>query len=156
MSTIPVSLDSMQRVERAQFKTAKKFSVTSPIDGAAFADVPDCGAAEARMAADRAAAAFVKWKETTAYGRSAILKKWLALMQANQLEMARIMALEMGKPITEGLGEMRYAESFVEWYAEEAKRVYGETVPSQFAHKRVMILRQPAGVVYAITPWNFP
>ena len=156
MSTIPISLDSMKRVERAQFQTAKKFAVTSPIDGAAFAEVPDCGAGEARLAADRAASAFAKWKETTAYERSAILKKWLARMQANEPEMTRIMALEMGKPVTEGLGEMRYAESFVEWYAEEAKRVYGETVPSQFGHKRIMVLRQPAGVVYAITPWNFP
>ncbi|MBZ5603130.1 MAG: NAD-dependent succinate-semialdehyde dehydrogenase [Acidobacteriia bacterium] len=146
----------MKRVSRAQPKAAKTFTVTSPIDGAPFADVADCGAAEARAAADRAAAAFAKWKDTTAYERSAILKRWLALMQANQPEMARIMTLEMGKPVTEGLGEMRYAESFVEWYAEEAKRVYGDTVPSQFAHKRILVLKQPAGVVYAITPWNFP
>ena len=132
------------------------FALISPIDGKQFAEVPDCGAAEARAAADRSVAAFAKWKETTAYERSAILKQWLALMQANEAELARIMALEMGKPVTEGLGEMRYAGSFVEWYAEEAKRVYGETVPSQFANKRVMVLKQPSGVVYAITPWNFP
>jgi len=156
MSTIPVSLESIKRVGRAQFQTEKTFTVKTPIDGSAFVDVADCGAEEARVAADRAAAAFAKWKETTAYERSAILRRWLGLMQANEPEMARIMALEMGKPVTEGLGEMRYAESFVEWYAEEAKRVYGETVPSQFAHKRIMVLKQPAGVVYAITPWNFP
>ncbi len=156
MSTIPVSIEAMKRIERAQFNTPKNFVLTSPIDGAVFAAVADCGAAEARLAADRAAPAFAKWKDTTAYERSAVLKRWAGLMQANEPEMARIMALEMGKPVTEGLGEMRYAESFVEWYAEEAKRVYGETAPSQFAHKRIMVLRQPAGVVYAITPWNFP
>ena len=156
MSTIPATLESMKRVDRAQFKARKTFALTSPIDGAVFAEVADCGVEEARVAADRAAAAFAKWKETTAYERSAILRRWLGLMQANEPEMARIMALEMGKPVTEGLGEMRYAESFVEWYAEEAKRVYGETIPSQFAHKRVLVLKQPSGVVYAITPWNFP
>src|SRR5262249_56929557 len=108
------------------------------------------------LAVDRAAEAFANWKDTTAYERSVILKRWLALIQANEPEMARIMTLKMGKPITEALGEMRYAESFVEWYAEEAKRVYGETVPSQLANKRIVVMKQPAGVVYAITPWNFP
>jgi succinate-semialdehyde dehydrogenase/glutarate-semialdehyde dehydrogenase len=156
MSTVPVSIEAIQRVQRAQFKTSKTFPVISPIDGVAFAEIADCGAEEARLAADRSAAAFAKWKDVTAYERSAILKRWLALMQSNEPEMARIMALEMGKPVTEGLGEMKYAESFVEWYAEEAKRVYGETVPSQFPNKRVMVLKQPSGVVYAITPWNFP
>jgi succinate-semialdehyde dehydrogenase/glutarate-semialdehyde dehydrogenase len=156
MSTIPVSLDAMKRAGRAEFQTSKKFTLTSPIDGAAFAEIADCGAGEARLAADRAAAAFAKWKDTTAYERSAVLRRWLELMRSNEPEMVRIMALEMGKPVTEGLGEMRYAESFVEWYAEEAKRVYGETVPSQFGHKRILVLKQPSGVVYAITPWNFP
>ncbi len=156
MSTIAVSMQSIERVQRAQFKTAKTFPVTSPIDGVAFAEIADCGPDQARTAADRSAAAFAKWKDTTAYERSAIMKRWLALIQSNEPEMVRIMALEMGKPVTEGLGEMRYAESFVEWYAEEAKRVYGETVPSQFANKRIAVLKQPSGVVYAITPWNFP
>src|SRR5579862_2926811 len=156
MSTLPVSIDSVKRAQRAQFKTGKSFEVKSPIDGAVFAEVSDCGAEEARFAADRAAEAFARWKETTAYERSAIMRRWLGLIQQNEPEMIRIMALEMGKPVTEGLGEMRYAESFVEWYAEEAKRVYGESVPSQFAHKRVLVIKQPAGVVYAITPWNFP
>ena len=156
MSTVPVSIESVKRVQRAQFKAGKTFELKSPIDGAAFAEVADCGADEARLAADRAAQAFAKWKDTTAYERSGILRRWLALMQENEPEMVRIMALEMGKPVTEGLGEMRYAESFVEWYAEEAKRVYGDMVPSQFAHKRILVLKQPSGVVYAITPWNFP
>ncbi|HUA84352.1 MAG TPA: NAD-dependent succinate-semialdehyde dehydrogenase [Bryobacteraceae bacterium] len=143
------------RLDRAP-KTARTFKIHTPIDGSAFAEAPDCGAEEARAAAHRAAAAFESWKRTTAYERAAILKRWHALMLQNEPEMVRLMALEMGKPVSEGLGELKYAESFVEWYAEEAKRVYGDTIPSQFAHKRILVARQPAGVVYAITPWNFP
>ncbi|HLH37548.1 MAG TPA: NAD-dependent succinate-semialdehyde dehydrogenase [Bryobacteraceae bacterium] len=143
------------RLERAP-KAARTFKVHSPIDGGAFAEAPDCGAEDARNAADRAASAFESWKRTTAYERAAILKRWHALMIQNEPEMIRLMAMEMGKPVTEGLGELKYAESFVEWYAEEAKRIYGDTIPSQFAHKRIMVARQPTGVVYAITPWNFP
>jgi len=144
------------RIERSQPHAGRSFPIHTPIDGSVFAEVPDCGAEQARRAADRAAAAFEKWKQTTAYERAAILRRWSALIVQNEAEMVRIMALEMGKPVTEGLGEMKYAESFIEWYAEEAKRVYGETIPSQFAHKRILVARQPAGVVYAITPWNFP
>jgi succinate-semialdehyde dehydrogenase/glutarate-semialdehyde dehydrogenase len=137
-------------------KTARSFPVHTPIDGSVFAEAPDCGVEEARQAADRAAAAIESWKRSTAYERAAILKRWHALIVQNEAEMVRLMAMEMGKPVTEGLGELKYAESFVEWYAEEAKRVYGETIPSQFPHKRILVARQPAGVVYAITPWNFP
>jgi succinate-semialdehyde dehydrogenase/glutarate-semialdehyde dehydrogenase len=155
-SAIQISAELLQRIEGAEPKTAKTFDVRTPIDGSVFAQAPDCGAPEALAAADRAARAFESWKATSAYERAAILKRWQALISANQVEMARLMALEMGKPVTEGLGELRYSEGFVEWYAEEAKRVYGETIPSQFAHKRILVLKQPAGVVYAITPWNFP
>jgi len=130
--------------------------VSSPIDGCVVASVPDCGAAEARLALDRAAAAFETWKGTTAYERAAIMKKWHALIQANEPLLAELMTLEMGKPITESAGEVRYGASFVEWYAEEAKRIGGETIASQFAHKRLHAIKQPSGVVYAITPWNFP
>jgi succinate-semialdehyde dehydrogenase/glutarate-semialdehyde dehydrogenase len=157
MTSAPqISAELLRRIEDAQLKTAKSFDVQTPIDGSMIARAADCGAAEAREAADRAARAFESWKSTTAYERAAILKRWQALISANQVEMARLMALEMGKPVTEGLGELRYSEGFVEWYAEEAKRVYGETIPSQFAHKRILVLKQPAGVAYAITPWNFP
>jgi succinate-semialdehyde dehydrogenase / glutarate-semialdehyde dehydrogenase len=155
-STIQISAELMRRIDGAQASTAGKFDVRTPIDGSVFAQAADCGPAEAQEAADRAARAFETWKKTTAYERSAILKRWQALISANQVEMARLMALEMGKPVTEGLGELRYSEGFVEWYAEEAKRVYGEIIPSQFGHKRLLAVRQPAGVVYAITPWNFP
>ena len=146
---------AIPRLERAA-KSARTFPLRTPIDGSVFAEAPDCGAEEARAAADRAAAAFDSFKRTTAYERAAILKRWHALMIENEAEMIRLMAMEMGKPVSEGLGELKYAESFVEWYAEEAKRVYGDTIPSQFAHKRILAIRQPAGVVYAITPWNFP
>jgi succinate-semialdehyde dehydrogenase / glutarate-semialdehyde dehydrogenase len=132
------------------------FDVKSPIDGRVVASVPDCGAAEAMQALDRAVPAFDKWKRTTAYERSAIMKKWHALIQANEPVLAELMSLEMGKPVSESVGEVRYGAAFVEWYAEEAKRIAGETVESQFAHKRLHAIKQPSGVVYAITPWNFP
>ena len=157
MTTIDaVSSTMLRSIERAQIATPRTFEVRSPIDGAVFATVADCGPEQAREAADRAVAVFASWKQTTAYERSAILRRWMTLIVERSSELARLMAMEMGKPVTEGLGEVRYAASFVEWYAEEAKRVCGETLPSQFAHKRILVMRQPAGVVYAITPWNFP
>jgi len=107
-----------------------KFAIQSPIDGSVVGEVADNGPEEARRAIDRAAAAFVSWKQTTAYERSAILRRWLALLVEREQELARLMALEMGKPLAEAVGELRYSASFVEWYAEEAKRVYGETLPS--------------------------
>lgn len=143
-------------LKRAQPAAPRTFAVQSPIDGSVFAQVADCGAEEARRAIDRAAAAFVSWKLTTAYERSAILRRWLALLVEREAEMARLMSIEMGKPLAEAVGELRYSASFVEWYAEEAKRVYGETVPSQFRHKRILVTRQPAGIVFGITAWNFP
>jgi succinate-semialdehyde dehydrogenase/glutarate-semialdehyde dehydrogenase len=158
MITIKPGLSSevLERIERAQPATARKFEIESPIDSGSFAQVSDCGSGEAQAAADRAVEAFGAWKQTTAYERSAVLRRWMGLIVEHSTALARLMAMEMGKPVTEGAGEVRYAASFVEWFAEEAKRIYGETIPSQFANKRIMVLRQPAGVVYAITPWNFP
>jgi succinate-semialdehyde dehydrogenase / glutarate-semialdehyde dehydrogenase len=130
--------------------------VINPATGQVVAEVRDSGAAEARAVADASVEAYQKWRKTTAYERSAILRRWNDLILAHTDELARLIAQEMGKPVTEAKGEVRYAASFVEWFAEEAKRVYGETVPSQFAHKRLMVLRQPVGPVYAVTPWNFP
>ena len=133
-----------------------RFAVMNPATGTAVADAPDNGPAEARAAAARTVAAFATWKATTAYERSAILEAWTGAILAHEDELARLMAQEMGKPVTEARGEVRYAASFVKWYAEEAKRVYGETIPSQAAHKRLFVRPQPVGPVYAITPWNFP
>ena len=132
------------------------FEVMSPATGMAVARVPDNGVADARAAAAKAVAAFTTWRKTTAYERSGILRAWASAIMAEEASLGRLMAQEMGKPVTEARGEVRYAVSFVEWYAEEAKRVYGTTIPSQAAHKRLLVQPQPVGPVYAITPWNFP
>jgi succinate-semialdehyde dehydrogenase/glutarate-semialdehyde dehydrogenase len=154
--TARLSEQTLDRLWRAQPAPARSFTVRSPIDGEDLAQIADSGADEAARAADRAATAFASWKEATAYERSALLRRWSALMQEHAGDLVPLMAMEMGKPVTEAAGELRYSMSFVDWSAEEAKRVTGETIPSQFAHKRVLVLRQPAGVVFAITPWNFP
>jgi succinate-semialdehyde dehydrogenase/glutarate-semialdehyde dehydrogenase len=105
---------------------------------------------------DAAVRGFASWCNTTAYERATILRKWNDLILSEVDSLARMISQEMGKPVAEARGEVRYAAGFIEWYAEEAKRVYGETIPSQFAHKRLFVLKQPVGPVYAITPWNFP
>jgi succinate-semialdehyde dehydrogenase/glutarate-semialdehyde dehydrogenase len=130
--------------------------VQNPATGARVDSVPNAGLAEARAAARRAVEAFPAWRDRTAYERSAILRQWFALILRDEDRIARLMTDEMGKPITESRGEVKYAAAFVEWYAEEAKRVYGETVPSQLVHKRLIVRPQPVGPVYAVTPWNFP
>ncbi len=132
------------------------FEVMSPATGKAVASVADNGVPEARAAAARAVSAFATWRKTTAYERAAVLRAWSAAILAEEAALGRLMAQEMGKPVTEGRGEVKYAVTFVDWYAEEAKRVYGTTVPSQMAHKRLIVQPQPVGPVYAITPWNFP
>jgi succinate-semialdehyde dehydrogenase / glutarate-semialdehyde dehydrogenase len=132
------------------------FPVMSPSTGLQVGEVLDAGPDEARRCADAAVAAFPSWRASTAYERAAILRRWNDLVLAHADELARIIAQEMGKPVAEARGEVRYAASFIEWYAEEAKRVYGETLPSQAAGKRLIVNRQPVGPVYAITPWNFP
>jgi succinate-semialdehyde dehydrogenase/glutarate-semialdehyde dehydrogenase len=134
----------------------RTFAVKSPIDDRVLAEIADCGAAEARAAADAAVEAFDKWRRTTAYERAAIMRRWHDLMMRDLETIARTITLEMGKPITEARGEVRYAAGFVEWYVEEAKRIYGQTIPSQFSHKRLFALPQPVGPVYGVTPWNFP
>ncbi len=132
------------------------FKIVNPATGSTVGEVPDCGVAEGRLAADAAVRAFASWRNTTAYERAAILRRWNDLILGEVDSIARLISQEMGKPVTEARGEVRYAAGFVEWFAEEAKRVYGETIPSQFAHKRLFVLKQPVGPVYAITPWNFP
>ncbi len=134
----------------------KSFDIRSPIDGRVIGSVPDCGPNEACAALDRAAKAFETWKRTTAYERASVMKRWHGLIQANEPVLAELMSIEMGKPVTESVGEVRYGAAFVEWYAEEAKRIAGETIESQFACKRLHAIKQPSGIVYAITPWNFP
>ena len=130
--------------------------VENPATGAVIAHVPNHGAAEAQQAVDAAEAAFRIWSKKLAKERCAILKTWFSLIMANADDLALIMTSEQGKPLAEAKGEVVYAASFVEYYAEEAKRIYGETIPSPFPNARVMVTRQPVGVIAAITPWNFP
>ena len=136
--------------------TATTFEVRDPWDRTLVARVADAGEAEAREAADHAVTAFASWSRTSAWEKSAILRRWFDAILAHEGELAELMAREMGKPVTEARGEVKYAAGFVEYYAEEAKRIHGETIPSQFAHKRLHTNLKPVGPVYAITPWNFP
>jgi succinate-semialdehyde dehydrogenase / glutarate-semialdehyde dehydrogenase len=130
--------------------------VDNPADGTVLSRVPRFGAAEATRAVEAAEEAFRSWSKKTAKERSVVLRRWFDLMIANKEDLALIMTSEQGKPITEARGEVDYAASFVEFYAEEAKRVYGETIPSHRADARILVIRQPIGVIAAITPWNFP
>jgi succinate-semialdehyde dehydrogenase/glutarate-semialdehyde dehydrogenase len=130
--------------------------VHNPATGEKVGTVPDMGAAETRRAIDAAHAAFPAWAATTARERGAILRKWFDLMIANQEDLATIMTAEQGKPLAESKGEIAYAASFIDWFAEEGKRIYGDVIPTPQSDKRLVVLRQPIGVVAAITPWNFP
>ena len=134
----------------------KTFSVTNPATSAVLDSAPDATPDDARSAIERSVTAFAAWKSKTAFERSAVLRKWYELILKDEDTLARLMTQEMGKPITESRGEVKYAAAFVEWYAEEAKRAYGEIVPSHAGNKRLFATRQPVGPVYAVTPWNFP
>ncbi len=136
--------------------TSSTFDVVSPATGVHLAAVADCGEAEARAAADASVEAFGGWRQTTAYERAAILTRWNDLILRDEAWLGELMAREMGKPVTEARGEARYAAGFVSYYAGEAIRVHGETIPSQFARKRLLVNARPVGPVYAVTPWNFP
>lgn len=131
-------------------------AVENPATGTVIGCVPRFGAAEATAAVERAADAFRIWSKKTAKERSILLRRWFDLMIANKEDLALIMTSEQGKPLAEARGEIDYAASFVEFYAEEAKRIYGETIPSHRADARIIVTRQPIGVIAAITPWNFP
>ena len=134
----------------------RHFPVTNPATGAVLTEVPDLGADETRAAIDAAQAAFPGWAARTAKDRSVILRRWFDLMIANADALAALMTAEQGKPLAEARGEVVYGASFIEWFAEEAKRAYGETIPTTVGTKRYLTIRQPVGVVAAITPWNFP
>jgi succinate-semialdehyde dehydrogenase/glutarate-semialdehyde dehydrogenase len=132
------------------------FDVVNPATGEVLASLPDMGAAETAVAIDAAYAAQPAWAALPAKDRSAVLRKWFDLMVANADELAAILTAEMGKPLPEARGEIVYAAAYVEWYAEEAKRIYGETIPAGQTDKRMLVIKQPVGVVGTITPWNFP
>ncbi|MCY4461965.1 MAG: NAD-dependent succinate-semialdehyde dehydrogenase [Albidovulum sp.] len=132
------------------------FPVLNPSRGDVITEVADLGVAEARRAIDAAEAAWKKWASLTGKERANILRKWYDLMMENADDLAAILTAEMGKPFAESKGEIAYGASFVEWYAEEAKRVYGETVPATMKGTKIVVIKQPVGVVASITPWNFP
>jgi succinate-semialdehyde dehydrogenase/glutarate-semialdehyde dehydrogenase len=130
--------------------------VTNPATGEVLGTVPNMGAEETRAAIDAADAAWPAWRAMTAKERAAILRRWNDLMLANQDDLARLMTAEQGKPLAEAKGEVAYAASFIEWFAEEGKRIYGDTIPGHQRDKRIIVLKEPIGVCAAITPWNFP
>ncbi len=135
---------------------SSRFDITDPATGAVLASVANLGPAETEAAIAAANAAWPAWKAKTAKERSIILRKWYDLLMANQDDLGRIMTAEQGKPLPEAKGEVAYGASFVEWFAEEAKRVNGETLPQFDNTRRLLVLKQPIGVCAAITPWNFP
>jgi succinate-semialdehyde dehydrogenase/glutarate-semialdehyde dehydrogenase len=130
--------------------------VDNPATGEVVGVVPRLGRGETHHAIDAAARAFPSWRKKTAKERAQVLRRWFDLMLANQDDLARLMTTEQGKPLAESRGEVAYAAGFLEWFGEEAKRVYGDTIPAHQADKRIVVLKEPVGVVACITPWNFP
>ncbi len=136
--------------------SAKTMVVTNPANGKGFAEVPLMGRAEAARAIVAAESAQKSWKMLTAAARAAILQRWFDLIMLHKEDLAQLLTAEQGKPLAEARGEVNYAASFVAWFAEEAKRVYGEVIPAPMGDRRLLVLKQPIGVTAAITPWNFP
>ena len=136
--------------------SGKSVPVLNPSSGEQIATVPDMGADETRRAIEAAEVAQKLWARKTAKDRASVLKKWFELIMANQDDLGAILTAEMGKPLAEAKGEIAYGASFIEWFAEEAKRIYGDVIPGHQEDKRIVVLKQPIGVVGAITPWNFP
>ena len=140
----------------ADADSGKTLAVTNPADGAVLGTVPDMRGAETRRAIDAANSAWPAWRARTAKERHAILLRWFNLMMQHQEDLAQLLTAEQGKPLAEARGEIAYGASFVEWFAEEGKRAYGEVIPQHQADKRILVIKQPIGVAAMITPWNFP
>ena len=159
-----VSLSDMKLFRQAAYidgawvdaRAGAAIDVDNPATGDVIGVVPKLGAAETRSAISAASSALPEWRKETAKERAAFMRRWFDLMMANQEDLARLMTLEQGKPLAESRGEVAYAASFLEWFGEEAKRVYGDTIPSPMRDKRIVVIKQPVGVVACITPWNFP
>lgn len=134
----------------------KTFAVSNPYDGSLIGRVADVGGEETKEAIEAAAQALPSWSKLTAVERSSILRRWYELIMENVYDLAMILTTEQGKPLEEAKGEVRYGASFIEWFAEEGKRAYGDVIPGHGADKRITVIKQPIGVVAAITPWNFP
>ncbi|WP_456272260.1 NAD-dependent succinate-semialdehyde dehydrogenase [Bacillus sp. AK031] len=133
-----------------------EIEVANPADSKIIATIPNGGKRQAEMAVGAAHEAFLDWSQYSAYERSELLFKWHKLIDENKEDLARTMTMEQGKPLKEAMGEIQYANGFISWYAEEGKRVYGETIPATQRNKRLFVQKQPVGVVAVITPWNFP
>jgi succinate-semialdehyde dehydrogenase/glutarate-semialdehyde dehydrogenase len=142
--------------EWIQAASGESLPVDNPATGEIIGRVPKTGAAETRRAIEAANRVFPAWSKKAAKERAGVLRKWFDLVMANQEDLARLMTIEQGKPLTESRGEVAYAAAFLEWFGEEAKRVYGDTIPQHQADKRIVVIKQPIGVVACITPWNFP
>src|SRR3954471_11420756 len=134
----------------------KTNAVHNPATGAVLGSVPRMGGIEAKRAIEAAERAWPAWRAKTAKERSVILRKWFDLMMANQEDLAKLLTAEQGKPLAESRGEIVYGASFIEWFAEEGKRIYGDVIPQHQPDKRIVVLKEPIGVCAAITPWNFP
>jgi succinate-semialdehyde dehydrogenase/glutarate-semialdehyde dehydrogenase len=137
-------------------KSGGTVSVDNPATGEVVGTVPKMGAAETREAIEAADRAFQTWRKKTGKEKAAVLRTWFELMMANVDDLARLMTIEQGKPLAESKGEVAYAAAFLEWFGEEAKRIYGDTIPGHQGDKRIFVLKQPIGVAACITPWNFP
>jgi succinate-semialdehyde dehydrogenase/glutarate-semialdehyde dehydrogenase len=136
--------------------TGRTERVINPANGEVIGTIPRLGPADTRRAIEAAERALPEWRARTAKERAQILRKWFDLMMANQEDLAVLMTVEQGKPLAESRGEIAYAAAFIEWFAEEGKRAYGDVIPSHGRDKRIVVLKQPVGVTAAITPWNFP
>ena len=136
--------------------SGKTFAVTNPATGQALAEIAQCGSGETRRMIEAATVAQKAWAKTTAKQRTALLRRWYELIMQNQEDLAQILTAEQGKPLAESRGEIAYGANYIEWFGEEAKRAYGDTIPQPSNDKRVMVIKQPVGVVACITPWNFP
>jgi len=158
MSLTDLKIESRNLIDGQWINAAdgRTFPVTDPATDREIAPVPQSGGAETRQAIEAAGKAFPAWRHRTAEDRGAILRTLADLMRRDRERLAHVMTLEQGKPLNESRGEINYAASFIDWAAEEGKRLYGETIPAGSPDKRILVLRQPIGVVAAITPWNFP
>ena len=169
MATITTSTSGVQLTDATLFRqscyvdgawvnasSGATINVDNPATGEIIGTVPKFGAQETRQAIEAANRVFPEWRRKTAKERAAVLRRWFDLMIANQEDLARLMTIEQGKPLVESRGEVVYAGAFLEWFAEEAKRVYGDTIPGHQPDKRIVVIKQPIGVVACITPWNFP
>ena len=152
----PQLLKNFSYINGSWHSSASEIAVNNPATGKLVANVSNAGVVETELAVKAAKGAFKAWSAKSANERSALLRKWFDLMMANQDDLGRILTLEQGKPLAEAKGEIAYGAAFLEWFSEEGKRVYGDTIPAPSGDKRIVVIKQPIGVVAAITPWNFP